>query len=192
MDIQHLLECILEKNVVSNVTKHGLRDQKGGLHFIAYMLVQILTFVFANVLVPLVQMIFQLPSFYKEEEKEVTKMNDAGEFLNADGDPLPDGHDPSERVKETVTTKKFRTKFGFIPYPEYTPELEGTGYFWRFLKACIKISIGIVIGALGGIYLVLGGMVYLIARIFRDFTEKPRSISKKIDTQLKNQPDILK
>ena len=191
MDIQHLLECILEKNVVSNVTKHGLREQKGGLHFIAYMLVQILTFVFANVLVPLVQMIFQLPSFYKEEEKEVTKMNDAGEFLNADGDPLPDGHDPSERVKETVTTKKFRTKFGFIPYPEYTPELEGTGYFWRFLKFCFKISIGIVIGALGGIYLVFGGMVYMIAKIFRDFTEKPRSVSKKIEKQLEGKSEII-
>lgn len=192
MDIQYLLECILEKNVVSNVTKHGLKEQKGGLHFIAYMLVQILTFVFSNVLVPLVQLIFQLPSFYKEEEKEITKMDDNGNYLDAEGNPLPEDHDESQRVTETVKTKKFRTKFGFIPYPEYTPELEGTGYFWRFLKACIKFSIGIVIGALGGIYLVLGGMVYLIARIFRDFTEKPRSISKKIDTQLKNQPDILK
>ena len=136
-------------------------------------------------------MIFQLPSFYKEDEKEVFKMDESGQYLDENGDPLTNQDDPNVRVKEKVQSKKLRTVWGFIPWPEYTPELEGTGYFWRFLKFCVKLSFGIIIGALGGIYLVFAGMIFLVAKIFRDFTEKPRSVSKKIDKQLKSQSDIL-
>ena len=158
MDIQHLLECILsvDSSLSSKITKNGLREQKGGLMFIGYMIKQILTLVFEYILLPLVQLIFQFPSF----KREVPGKDDQG---------------------NDIMVQKWRTKFGFIPWPEYTPELDGTGYLWRYLWFCLKFTIGIIIGLLGGIYLVLAGMVYLVVKILKDFTEKPRTISKKYD-----------
>ncbi len=173
MDIQHLLETILKTDLPSKITKHSLKEQRGGfVSAIAYVIGKVLSIVFNYVLIPLVQLMFQLPDFYSD----VDKKNLNGEFVDADGEKLPDQSDPTIRVKE----KKLKTKFGFIPWPEYTsPDLDGTGYFWKFIKFCIKISIGIVIGLLGGIYLLLGGMIFMVAKIFRDFTNRPHAVSEK-------------
>ena len=160
MDIQHLLECILSvdsSSLSSKITKYGLREQKGGvLGAIAYIIKHILVLVFEYILLPLVQMLFQLPSFFKEVNGE-----------DENGNP--------------IMKKKLRTVFKIIPWPKYTPELDGTGYLWRYLWFCLKFTIGIIIGLLGGIYLVLAGMVYLVVKILKDFTEKPRTISKKYE-----------
>jgi|MDTC01.1.fsa_nt_gb hypothetical protein len=175
MDIQHLLETILKTDLPSKITKHGIKEQRGGfVSAIAYVIGKVLSIVFNYVLIPLVQLMFQLPDFYAD----VDKKNFRGEFLDANDTVLLDQNDPTVRVKE----KKLKTKFGFIPWPEYTsPDLDGTGYFWKFIKFCIKISIGIVIGLLGGIYLLLGGMIFMVAKIFRDFANRPRAVSEKIE-----------
>ena len=171
MDVSHLLERLLSNDSIGHQSKHKLKEQKGGLHFIAFMLVKILTFVFEKVLLPLAQMMFQLPDFFYERDK----VDEKGRFLDVEGNVLEDQNDPTLRVKE----KKFRTKFGIIPAPMYPPESDGKGYFWRYLKYCFKISWGLVVGMLGGIYLVLAGMVYMVVKVFKDFTDKPRGISEK-------------
>lgn len=171
MEVSHLLERLFSNDSVRQHSTRRLREQSGGLHFIAFMIVKILTFVFEKVLLPLAQMMFQLPDFFYERDK----VGPDGKFLDSDGNVLEDQNDPTVRVKE----KKFRTKFGFIPAPMYTPESDGKGYFWRYLKYCFKISWGLVVGMLGGIYLVLGGMIYMVAKVFKDFADKPSGISEK-------------
>lgn len=173
MDVPYLLEQVMDSSSSSSMRRKKIHEQKGGLHFIAYMIVQILTFVFEKVLLPIVQLLFQLPEFYKE----VDKKSPDGKFLDAEGKVLENQDDPTVRIKE----KKLRTFLGIIPTPKYTEESEGKGYFWRFVKQCIKLSAGLVIGMLGGIYLVLGGLGYMVVKIFKDFTEKPRAISKKYE-----------
>ena len=171
MDVSHLLERLFSNDYVRQESKHKLREQKGGLHFIAFMIVKILSFVFEMVLIPLAQMMFQLPDFFYDRDK----VNGEGKFVDLDGKLLEDQDDPTVRVKE----KKLRTKFGIIPAPMYPPGSDDKGYFWRYMKFCFKISWGLVVGMLGGIYLVLGGMVYMVAKIFKDFSDKPRGISEK-------------
>ena len=175
MDIQHLLETILKTDLPSKITKHGIKEQRGGFPTaIAMVVSKVLTIVFRYVLIPLVQLLFQLPDFYEDVDKKILEDNS----LDADGNILKNQNDPTVRVKE----RKLKTKFGFIPWPEYTsPDLDGTGYFWKFIKFCIKISIGIVIGLLGGIYLLLGGMIFMVAKIFGDFANRPRAVSEKIE-----------
>ena len=173
MDVPYLLERLFSNDHARQHSRHKLREQKGGLHFIAYMIIQILTFVFEKILWPLVLMMFQLPDFFAE----VDKVNGKGMFLDAKGNILKDQDDPTLRVK----TKKFRLKYGIIPAPIYPPESDGQGYFWRYLKYCFKISWGLVVGMLGGIYLVLGGMAYMVVKVFKDFTDKPRGISEQYD-----------
>ena len=169
MDIPFLLESLFNHNSTYSMRK-SKREQKGGFY---WLIVQILTFVFRDVLLPLASMMFQLPDFYREKYKQ----NKEGKFLDENGSILDDQDDPTVRIME----KKIRTILGFIPYPEYTPELDGKGLFWKYLKYCFKISFGLVVGMLGGIYLVLGGMIYMVVKIFNDFTYKPRAITKKYD-----------
>lgn len=175
MDIQYLLDSILTTDIASKITKQGLKEQRGGfVSAIAYVIGKVLSIVFNYVLIPLVQMMFQLPDFFDEADK----VDGEGKFLDKDDNIIPNQDDPTIRVK----VKKLKTKFGFIPWPEYTsPDLDGTGYFWKYLKFCFKISIGIVVGLLGGIYLLMGGMVFMIAKIFSDFANRPHSVSEKIE-----------
>ena len=175
MDIQHLLETILKTNIPSKIAKQGLREQRGGVFSaIAYAIGKVLSIVFNYILLPLTNILFQPPDFFGE----VDKVNSEGEFVDENGVKLEDQKDPTLRVKE----RKFLTKFGFIPSPRYTsPELDGKGYFWRYVYFCIKISIGLVVSLLGGIYLLMGGMIFMIVKIFRDFANRPRAVSEKIE-----------
>ncbi len=179
MDIQYLLETILKTEVPAKIIKQGLKEQRGGVFSaIAYAIGKVLSIVFNDILLPLASMLFQLPNFFGE----VDKVNSDGKFVDSDNKVLEDQKDPTLRVKE----RKFLTKFGFIPSPKYTsPDLDGKGYFWRYVYFCFKISIGLVVSLLGGIYLLMGGMIFMIAKIFRDFSNRPRAVSKKIETASK-------
>ena len=105
MDIPFLLESLFNHNSTYSMRK-SKREQKGGFY---WLIVQILTFVFRDVLLPLASMMFQLPDFYREKYKQ----NKEGKFLDENGSILDDQDDPTVRIME----KKIRTILGFIPYP---------------------------------------------------------------------------
>ena len=153
MDIQYLLEQLILPTKVVKI------EQKGGvLTFIGQMIVKIISLVFEKILLPLAQVLFQPPDFYK----------------------LVDGKDEDGNP---IKVKKFRTKYKVLPNPKYTPELEGQGLFWKYLKLCFKFSWAIIVGMLGGIYILLFGMIYLVVKIFNDFTEKKSYINKNIQNE---------
>ena len=76
MDIQHLLETILKTDLPSKITKHGIKEQRGGFPTaIAMVVSKVLTIVFRYVLIPLVQLLFQLPDFYEDVDKKILEEN---------------------------------------------------------------------------------------------------------------------
>ena len=57
--------------------------------------------------------------------------------------------------------------------PKYTPEQEGQGLFLKYLWFCIKTAFYTVIALIGGIFVTLGGMLYLVYKLISDLVKIP-------------------
>lgn len=67
-----------------------------------------------------------------------------------------------------------RDAFGKIIYKKkFSPSTpEGEGNLWKYLWFCIKTSLYLVIFALGGFWVTLGGVIYLYTKIAQTYRSK--------------------